>query len=54
MHGLSQKEYAVQEFIESYNENKKIGCDIYGVWSNHYLKYFKKILQSYESQRYSL
>ena len=42
MHGLSQKEYVVQEFIESYNENKKIGCDIYGVWSNHYLKYFKK------------
>ena len=24
MHGLSQKEYVVQEFIESYNENKKI------------------------------
>jgi len=42
MHGLSQKEYVVQEFIESFNENKKIGCDIYGVWSNHYLEYFKK------------
>ena len=42
MHGLSQKEYAVQEFMESYCEDKKIGCDIYGVWSNHYLEYFKK------------
>jgi len=42
MHGLSQKEYVVQEFIESYNEDKKIGCDIYGVWSPYYLEYFKK------------
>ena len=42
MHGLQQKEYAVYEFMESYQENKKIGCDIYGVWSNHYLEYFKK------------
>ena len=42
MHGLSQKEYVVQEFIEPYDEDKKIGCDIYGVWSPYYLDYFKK------------
>jgi hypothetical protein len=42
MHGLSQKEYVVQEFMESYDENKSIGCDIYGVWSPHYLDYFRK------------
>jgi len=42
MHGLSQKEYVVQEFIESYDEDKTIGCDIYGVWSPHYLDYFRK------------
>ena len=42
MHGLSQKEYVVHEFIESYYENKKIGCDVFGVWSNYYLDYFKK------------
>jgi hypothetical protein len=42
MHGLSQKEYATQEFMESYIEEKKIGCDVYGVWSKHYLEYFKK------------
>ena len=42
MHGLSQKEYAVQEFVQSYQESKKIGCDIYGVWSEHYLEYFRK------------
>jgi len=42
MHGLSQKEYAIQEFMESYKEEKKIGCDVYGVWSEHYLEYFKK------------
>ena len=42
MHGLQQKDYAVYEFMESYNERKKIGCDIYGVWSNHYLGYFQR------------
>jgi hypothetical protein len=42
MHGLSQKEYAVQEFISSFNEIKKIGCDVYGLWSPYYLEYFKK------------
>jgi hypothetical protein len=44
MHGLSQKEYAVQEFMQSYQdqEDEKIGCDVYGVWSLHYLEYFKK------------
>ncbi|MDC0599161.1 hypothetical protein OAO97_00975 [Candidatus Pseudothioglobus singularis] len=42
MHGLSQKEYATQEFMESYIEEKYIGCDVYGVWSRHYLKYFKE------------
>ena len=42
MHGLSQKEYAVQEFVQSYQESKKIGCDIYGVWSEYYLEYFRK------------
>ncbi len=42
MHGLQQKEYAVYEFMESYNHSNKIGCDKYGVWSPHYLAYFKK------------
>lgn len=42
MHGLQQKDYAVYEFMESYHENKKIGCDVYGVWSNYYLEYFQK------------
>jgi hypothetical protein len=42
MHGLSQRDYLVQEFMESYNESKKIGCDVYGVWSPYFLEYFKK------------
>jgi hypothetical protein len=42
MHGLQQKNYAVYEFMQSYHENKKIGCDVYGVWSDYYLEYFKK------------
>ena len=42
MHGLQQKEFAVYEFMESYSEEKKIGCDVYGVWSPHYLDYFRK------------
>ena len=42
MHGLSQKEYAVQEFMQSYQESKKLGCDVYGAWSGHYLEYFRK------------
>ena len=42
MHGLTQKEYDVQEFLESYNEDKKIGCDVFGLWSEYYLDYFKK------------
>ena len=42
MHGLQQKDYAVYEFMQSYQESKKIGCDIYGVWSEHYLEYFRK------------
>jgi len=41
MHGLPQRDYAVYEFIESYSDNKKIGCDAYGVWSEHYKKYFQ-------------
>ena len=42
MHGLQQKDYAVYEFMQSYQESKKIGCDIYGVWSEYYLEYFRK------------
>ena len=42
MHGLQQKDDAVYEFMQSYQESKKIGCDIYGVWSEHYLEYFRK------------
>ena len=42
MHGLQQKEDSVYEFMESYNHSNKIGCDKYGVWSPHYLAYFKK------------
>ncbi len=42
MHGLQQKDYAVYEFMQGYQEKKKIGCDVYGVWSEHYLEYFRK------------
>ena len=42
MHGLQQKDYAVYEFMQSYQGSKKIGCDVYGVWSEYYLEYFKK------------
>jgi len=42
MHGLQQKDYAVYEFMQGYQEKKKIGCDVYGVWSGHYLEYFRK------------
>jgi hypothetical protein len=42
MHGSQQKEYDVYEFMEGYKENKKLGCDVYGVWSPYYLEYFKK------------
>jgi hypothetical protein len=42
MHGLQQKDYAVYEFMQSYQEHKKIGCDVYSVWSEYYLEYFKK------------
>ena len=28
--------------MQSYQESKKIGCDIYGVWSEYYLEYFRK------------
>ncbi len=42
MHGLSIKDYAVQEFMESYSENKNIGPDVFGVWSDHWVKYFQK------------
>ena len=42
MHGLQQKDYAVYEFMQSYQESKKIGCDVYGVWSEYYLEYFRK------------
>ena len=42
MHGLQQKDDTVYEFMQSYQESKKIGCDIYGVWSEHYLEYFRK------------
>jgi len=50
MHGLQQKEYAVYEFMESYNESMKIGCDVYGVWSPHYLNYFKKYTKIINSE----
>ncbi len=55
MHGLQQKEYAVYEFMESYSEDKKIGCDLYGVWSpeyQHYFRRFSKIMHP-ESIQYS-
>jgi hypothetical protein len=55
MHGLSQRDYVVQEFMESYNGSKKIGCDIYGVWSDYYYKYFHKHskVMSLEAIQYS-
>lgn len=40
MHGLSRKEYLIQEFIECYNENKYIGPDVFGVWSNYLVDYY--------------
>jgi len=40
MHGLSIKEQMAYEFMDSYTEDKKIGPDIYGVWSNDWVKYF--------------
>jgi len=42
MHGLSRKDYVGTEFIEPYAENKYIGPDIFGVWSNHFVQYYKK------------
>jgi hypothetical protein len=42
MHGLQSKEGSCYEFMQSYSEDKKIGCDVYGVWSEYYLDYFKK------------
>ncbi len=55
MHGLQQKDYSVYEFMQSYKENKKIGCDVYGVWSLYYLEYFKKYskVSNVESFQYS-
>jgi len=55
MHGLSQKEYVVQEFMEGYHEDRKIGCDVYGVWSLHYLEYFNKYsrISNMDSFQYS-
>jgi len=55
MHGLQQKEYAVYEFMESYSEDKKIGCDLYGVWSPEYLHYFRRFskIMHPESIQYS-
>jgi len=50
MHGLSIKEYAVQEFMESYNENKKLGPDIYGVWSEAWVDYFQKYSKNINSK----
>jgi len=50
MHGLQQKEYAVYEFMESYEEKKKVGCDVYGVWSPCYLDYFRKYCKIVSSE----
>jgi hypothetical protein len=54
MHGLSQKDYVVQEFIESYDESKKIGCDVFGVWSKYYLNYFKKYSKVMDSNAFQI
>ena len=50
MHGLQQKDDSVYEFMESYSERKKIGCDIYGVWSLHYLQYYKRYCKIIDSE----
>ena len=42
MHGLQSKEDSCHEFMQSYKEDKKIGCDRYGVWSSYYLEYYRK------------
>lgn len=42
MHGLSRKDYLVNEFIESYFCKKFIGPDVFGVWSRHLVDYYKK------------
>ena len=52
MHGVAQKEFAVYEFLESYDEKKKIGCDVYGVWSLHYLEYFQKYSKTTKKENF--
>jgi hypothetical protein len=42
MHGISQRNYLVNEFIEEYSGSKMIGPDIFGVWSEYMMEYYKK------------
>jgi len=42
MHGLQRKEDSCHEFMENFNDNNKLGCDYYGLWSDYYLSYYKK------------
>jgi hypothetical protein len=55
MHGLDHKDYAVFMFMESYREEKKIGLDVFGVWSEDYLAYIKKYskMSNLDSFQYS-
>lgn len=41
-HGFFLKSYAPEEFMLSYNGVKKIGPDVYGVWSDYFVKYFQE------------
>ena len=42
MHGISTKEHLVHEFVESYCEDKYLGPDVFGVWSDELASYYKK------------
>jgi hypothetical protein len=33
MHGLNMRTYVVNEFMPAYNSSKKMGADVFGVWS---------------------
>jgi len=53
MHGLQQRDYAVYEFIEPFNNKNLIGCDYYGTWSLHYKNYFKEYSKIHSNIIYS-
>ena len=42
MHGLTSRDYSVNEFIEVFQDKNKIGPDVFGVWSSYYRDYYKR------------